>query len=111
MGIIKLDVKNIYLAKHPKQERMLKPFLNGFDITYAEEKSINNTVISAFLLKPEQYIVEAFGIDKEILLAYSPYDTLQPRALQAVNMLFDIFPFKNRIDTLNCFLFLKMTRF
>ena len=53
MGIIKLDVKNIYLAKHPKQERMLKPFLNGFDITYAEEKSINNTVISAFLLKPE----------------------------------------------------------
>ena len=103
MGIIKLDVKNIYLAKHPKQERMLKPFLNGFDITYAEEKSINNTVISAFLLKPEQYIVEAFGIDKEILLAYSPYDTLQPRALQAVNMLFDIFPFKNRIDTLNCF--------
>lgn len=75
MGIIKLDVKNIYLAKHPKQERMLKPFLNGFDITYAEEKSINNTVISAFLLKPEQYIVEAFGIDKEILLAYSPYDT------------------------------------
>jgi len=33
MGIIKLDVKNIYLAKHPKQERMLKPFLNGFDIT------------------------------------------------------------------------------
>ena len=60
-------------------------------------------MISAFLLKPEQYIVEAFGIDKEILLAYSPYDTLQPRALQAVNMLFDIFPFKNRIDTLNCF--------
>lgn len=38
MGIIKLDVKNIYLAKHPKQERMLKPFLNGFDITYAEKK-------------------------------------------------------------------------
>lgn len=38
MGIIKLDVKNIYLAKSPKARAYVKPFLNGFDITYAEEK-------------------------------------------------------------------------
>ena len=38
MGIIKLDVKNIYLAKHPKQERMLKPFLNGFSLSKKSPK-------------------------------------------------------------------------
>ena len=99
MGIIIADVKNIYLPQYPDQENMLKPFLNGFDVTYAEKKSINNTVIYAFMLKPEQYLSDAFGIDKEVLLAYSSFDTLQPRAIQAVNMLFDVFPFRNRVDT------------
>ena len=107
MGNIVSDVKSIYLSTHADQADMLKPFLNGFDITYAEEKRLNNTIIFAFLLKPEQYISEAFGIDKEILLAYSKYEILQPRALQAVDMLFDIFPFKNRVDTLNCFFISK----
>lgn len=86
---------------------MLKPFLSGFDISYAENKSINNTNLFVYLLKPERAISEAFGIDKEILLAYSPHQTLEPRSIQAVNMVFDIFPFKNRVDTLNCFVISK----
>jgi len=107
MGIIVTDIQNIYLPKYPDQEKMLKPFLSGFDVTYAEKKSINNTVVYAFMLKPEQYLSEAFGIDKEILMVYSDYSTLQPRTIQAVNMLFDIFPFRNRVDTLNCFVISK----
>ena len=107
MGVIVTDVKSIYLPQYPDQENMLKPFLSGFDITYAEKKSLNNTIIYAFMLKPEQYLKDAFGIDKEVLLAYSAFDTLQPRAIQAVNMLFDIFPFRNRVDTLNCFVVSK----
>ena len=107
MGSIISDVKNVFLSEHPDMEMMLKPFLYGFDITYAEKKSINRSIIYAFLLKPEKYLSEAFGIDKEILMAYSTYDNLQPRTIQAVNMLFDIFPFKNRVDTLNCFVVSK----
>lgn len=107
MGSIVNDVKNIYLPKHANQADMLKPFLDGFDITYAEEKRLNNTTIFAFLLNPGQSIIDSFGIDKEILLAYSEYETLQPRSLQAVDMLFDVFPFKNRVDSLNCFFISK----
>lgn len=107
MGVIVNDVKTVFLPQYPDQENMLKPFLNGFDVTYAEKKTLNNTTVFAYLLKPEQYLSEAFGIDKEVLLAYSPYDEIQPRALQAANMLFDVFPFKNRIDTLNCFVVSK----
>lgn len=107
MGIIKNEVRIAFLTAHPDHEKLLKPFLSGFDITYAEKKNINNTTLFVYLLSPEQYLSDAFGIDKEVLLAFSPYDTLQPRAIQAVNMIFDIFPFKNRIDTLNCFVISK----
>ena len=107
MGTIANDVKMVFLQQYSDQKDMLKPFLYGFDVTYAEKKTLNNTVLFAYLLKPEQYLSDAFGIDKEILLAYSPYDKIQPRALQATNMLFDVFPFKNRVDTLNCFIVSK----
>lgn len=81
--------------------------MNGFDVTYSERKKVNNAVIFAYMLKPENFVSEAFGLEKEILLAVSPYDEFQPRSLQAVNLLFNIFPFKNRIDTLNCFVISK----
>ena len=45
MGTIKSEIMNLFLAEHPEQESILKPFLNGFDINYAEVKSINNTHI------------------------------------------------------------------
>lgn len=107
MGAIVNDVKSIFLTKYPSLESMLKPFLFGFDVTYADKKNLNNTELFAFLLKPEQFLSEAFGIDKELLLVYSAYATFQPRTIQALNMLFEIFPFRNRIDTLNCFLISK----
>ena len=46
---------------------------------------------------------QAFGIDKEIMMIFSDYDRIEPRALQAADMLFDVFPFKNRVDSLNFF--------
>lgn len=107
MGCIHDDVKNVFLKEYPEQERILRPFLNGFDVTYSEKKKINNTIVFAYMLKPEQFISEAFGLDREILLAYSPYEEFQPRTLQAVNLLFSLFPYRNRIDTLNCFVVSK----
>ena len=107
MGVIVNDVKNIYLSEHDEQLKMLNPFLQGFDITYAEKKHINNTIIYVFLLKPEQFISDAFGIDKEIMMIFSDYDRIEPRALQAADMLFDVFPFKNRVDSLIFFVVLK----
>ena len=67
MGKILNDVRTAFLSQYPDQEKMLIPFLSGFDITYAEKKTLNNTVLFAYLLKPEQYLSDAFGIDKEEL--------------------------------------------
>ncbi len=107
MGIIVNDVKSVFLKKYPDQEKILKPFLSGFDVTYSEKREVNNTVLFIYMLKPEKFIKEGFGLDKEILLAYSPFDELQPRALQGINMLFSVYPFRNRVDTLNCFVVSK----
>lgn len=103
MGTIKQDILDNFLSKHPEQVDILKPFLSGFDITYAEKKEINNTVIFSYMLKPESFMCDSFGLDKEILLVYSPFSTLEARALQAANMLFKRYPYMNRIDTLNFF--------
>lgn len=107
MGIIKQEIIDVFLTEHPEQESILKPFLNGFDINYAEIVSLNNTTIFSYMIKPEDFMKEAFGLEKEILLVYSPYETLEPRALQAANMLFKRFPYMNRIDTLNFFMVSK----
>lgn len=68
-----------------------------------KKKKLNNTILFVYLLKPEDFIKNGFGVEKEMLLAFSMYEELQARAVQAVNMLFDRFPYRNRIDTLNCF--------
>ena len=107
MGYIVQDIQDNYLINYPKQEDLLKVFLSDFDVTYAEKKDINNTTVFAFMLKPEQHIMDAFGFSKEVLLVYSKFDVLQPRTIQAVNMIFDLFPYKNRIDSLTCFVVSK----
>ena len=110
MGIIHEEVRKEIRSRYPEQFDMLKPFLSGFDVTYGEKIKLNNTVLFTYLLKPEAFIKHGYGIEKEMLLAYSQYDELQARAIQAVNMLFDRFPYRNRIDTLNCFFVSKDTK-
>ncbi len=107
MGKILNDVKDNYLPRHDDQRDMLKPFLHGFDITYAEEVHSNNTIIFIYLLKPEKHMEDSFGFSREMVMAYSQYDEFQPRALQAINSIFEKPTFKNRVDTLNCFVISK----
>lgn len=49
-------------------------------------------------------MVESYGFDKEIFLAYAKYDSTEPRTLQAIDIILNDYPFKNRVDNLNYFL-------
>ena len=60
MGTIKSEIMNLFLAEHPEQESILKPFLNGFDINYAEVKSINNTTIFSYMIKARRLYERSF---------------------------------------------------
>lgn len=102
MGKIHDEVLNGFLRQYPDLNEMLGAFLHAFDVSYGDKKEISNTVVFVFMLKPEKHITEAFGLEKEVLLIYTPYDELQPRAFQAAHTLFNMHPFQGRVDSLNC---------
>lgn len=104
MGEIKSEVRRDHLMYFNKEEQFLKPFLVGFDITYGARKKTHNTELSVYLLRPEGFMVEAFGFVHEIMLVYSHYDTIEPRAMQAIESILSELPIKGRAETLNYFL-------
>jgi len=104
MGTIRTEVREQYLDKYPDEERLLKPFLDGFHITWAKKSKSHNTELTTFFLSPEQHYKEAYGFENEILLVYSPYDRMEPRALQAIEQILSMSPAKGRVETLNYFL-------
>ena len=104
MGSIHQDAQRAFFDTHEGNADLINIFLSGFDITAAYEKHVSNTTIYAYILKPEAFMKDAFGFEKDILLVYSPYETMEPRAIQAMDELFRLYPFVGRVDTLNCFL-------
>lgn len=58
-----------------------KIFCSGFDVNYGDVINIANTTVTAFILKPEEYISDGFGLEKETLLIIS--DSIESRTIQA----------------------------
>lgn len=103
MGVINREAQVAFFDNHRSNEDVVRVFLNGFDISFACEKHIANTTVFAYILKPEEFMKEAFGFDKEMMLVYSPFEQMEPRSIQAIDELYRQYPFAGRVDTLNCF--------
>lgn len=97
-----------FLGAHPDHYDLLKPFKFGFVANYATEFVFANTNIYIYLLEANDFIKEQFGFEKEVLFAYSPYSHMESRSLQALYQALKIYPYKNRIDALSCFLYQTM---
>ena len=104
MGEIRSEVFENHLAYHSTDEAILKPFLSGFDVTWGRTRFAYNTELSVFFLKPEPFITESYGFEREILLVYSKYPTLEARTLQAAESFLTDSPAKGRTEQLNYFL-------
>lgn len=104
MAIIQEDIKQFYLSKHPEEESFLIPFLAGFDVTWASRQRANNSTFSVFFLNPENFIKESYGFNFEIMLIYTPYDTLEPRTIQSAEQFLREHPAKGRVESLVFFL-------
>ena len=100
MGYIKQDVYTKYLAQHPDEEALLKPFLNGFNVSHGGRRTIYRTDVSYFFLEPESHTSETYGFNQEILLIYSHYETMEPRSIQAAEEILSTAPAKGRVDNL-----------
>lgn len=101
MGIIKKDVVENHLVKYPNERELLVPFLDGFDVVWGNKIRAYNTEISVYFLLPLQHYKEAYGFENEVLLAYSSYENMEPRTLQAIEQVFSASPAKGRVETLN----------
>lgn len=97
-------MKDQYLNLYPGEEEVLKPFLNGFDITWGHRKKAFNTLISYYFIKPAQNIEDAYGFSREILLVYSPYNIMEARTIQIAESLFKEPSAINRVENYNYFL-------
>jgi len=102
MGKIDYAVQNGILTEHPKLERILRAFLSDFDVNWGGKSTAFNTKLYSFIVKPTDTFAETFGFEYELLLIYSPYDSMQARTMQAINSLFSTDPAKGRVETQVC---------
>ena len=103
MGQIKTDV-SVYLRAYPNEKPVFKPFLFNFDVNFAKKFQILGTTFSAYILSPDEGMKTSFAFEDELLLIVHPYTSMQPRILQAVEIVFKSEPFKSRVDPLTYFL-------
>ena len=98
MGRIRNDVLEGHLIQYPMEEALLRPFLNGFIVTWGSRRRGYNTDLSVYFLNPEKHMQEQFGFDAEIMLVISSYPSLQARTFQAVEQFMSDEPAKGRVD-------------
>jgi len=104
MGEIRKEVRDEHLNNYAQEEDLLKPFLDGFYVTWGRKRRAYNTELSVYFLNPESFITETYGFTQEILLVYSPYPRMETRTLQAAESFLTDDPGKGRIEKLNYFI-------
>lgn len=103
MGNFKDEVQNnSSLTK--KDKEIAHIFAANFNVNYGVSLNEANTNVTVFILEPEDYIKEGFGIEKEVALIISYFDNMEDRTLRAAEKVLEKYPFKNRVDTLCYFL-------
>lgn len=106
MGYIKDEVINKHnLSK--EDINIAKLFTVAFNVNYGDVFNEANTTVSVFILEPEDFIKEGFGIEKETILIISHYDEMEDRTIRAAEKIFATYPFINRVDNLCYFLVSK----
>ena len=103
MGDFIGDVDAIYFNRHPEEKSLLQAFTHSFDITWARRKEAFGSQLAVYFMKPAAYMERSFGFESEILVVYSPYDTLEPRTIQAIERFASEPPARGRVDPMIAF--------
>lgn len=103
MGYIVKEAET-YLRRFPRERELLIPFLPGFTVTWVRQRRAFGIKLFVYFLKPDPLMEEAFGFEREILLAYSPESRLQPNVVKAIGAVMRGQPAEGRVDTMIAFL-------
>ena len=104
MGDFIGDVDAAYFDGHPDERALLRAFTHSFDITWARRQAAFGSHLATYFVKPAAYMERSFGFESEILTVYSPYDTLQPRTIQAIERFMSEPPARGRVDPMIAFI-------
>ena len=83
MGIILDTVRKNYDFSEDI-ENLLKPLLHSFDVTYMNKYEMGQSKWLYFFLKPERYMKDSFGFDRELLCAFFEYTDLHSSVASTV---------------------------
>lgn len=86
------------LSDRPDIISMLASFKSDFDVTWARRMNLYNAQVYVMLLRPENHIRAAFGLDTEMLMIYHQYSTVQPRILHMVDKILSESPCQGRAE-------------
>ena len=82
------EVIDEVLTSRPDLQPLINNFATCFDVTWGRDRRLHGTEIVAFFLRPKRNIAEMFGFERELLLIFHPYTTLQPRILHIASQIY-----------------------
>lgn len=103
MGSIRSEVRDQHLSQFPDEEGFLKAYLHSFYVTWGRRRKAYGTELSVYFLNPESFMLESFGFEQEVMLVYSSYASIEPRAIQAAESFMLDDPAKGRVEKLTYF--------
>lgn len=86
------------LSHRPDIIAMLATFKNDFDITWARGMTLYGAQVHAILLRPENHMKAAFGIESELLMLHHQYASVQPRVLHIAEKILSESPCQGRAE-------------
>jgi hypothetical protein len=65
----------------PPERETFPPFLNAFDVTWADRRKTFGSELSLYFLKPEKHMSDSFGFDNEFMAVFPAYHSLEARTV------------------------------
>jgi hypothetical protein len=100
--IRRFEVKNSpaddHLKKFPGERAMVVKLEADLEVSWVRRMKLFNTDLSFYILRPKPHFSQLFGIEREIVLVYSQYETLEPRTMQALDSFFKELPARGRVE-------------
>jgi Novel STAND NTPase 1 len=88
MGRIHPRAEEHHFSENPTHRGVLRPFLTGFDVTNAFWRRRGPDQLACFYLKPEPFLSELIGLERELFVAYSPFPEFQARTVKLHDQVF-----------------------
>jgi hypothetical protein len=91
---IKPDANMMYFGSRPEESELADKLDEAFDISFAK----THGELAFWIANPKQRARERFGLQKEVLVIYSPHSTTDARVLTAIENIIRSPDFKHRLD-------------